>query len=450
MGHRYDPIVEANAVRRPGPDGAQSGPARKPTAARAGIKAARSLLLGMVLLMAGNGLQGSLLGVRAESEGFGLAISSFVLAAYFLGFLFGTKTAEHFLGTVGHIRVFAALTSMTSAAAILFSVWIHPLSWAVLRFAFGLCMAGIFVTVESWLNNIATNATRGRLLALYMVATMGGMGAGQFLLNAADPDGFKLFVVASTLISVSLVPVSLSANRAPELSVPEEMPLRRLFGQAPLAVVTSFCVGTAQGTLVGLGALYAATEGLPVTRIALFTAASIIGSVAMQWPVGAVSDRVHRRYVVFVVAAVASAASGLHLMVEPGSLLSLALMFTLGGSTFPLYSLAIAIVGDNVSARQLNGASASLVRAVGIGAVVGPTVAGAVMAATTPQAFFVTLVVPHVIVVGYVAYRMLVHEALPVAEQGKFVAWPARASAMAANLLRRPRRPQSGRQQPSG
>ena len=411
---------------------------------------ARPLLCGMALLMAGNGLQGALLGVRAQQEGFGLAVGSLVLAAYFLGFLFGTKTAEHFLGTVGHIRVFAALTSMTSAAAILFSVWIHPLSWAVLRFLFGLCMAGILVTVESWLNNMAANAIRGRLLAMYMVAMMGGMGAGQFLLMAADPSGFKLFIVASALISLALVPVSLSATRAPELSVPDPMPVRRLFRVAPVGVVTSFWVGIAQGTLVALGALYAATQDLPVSRIALFTAAPIVGSVVCQWPVGAVSDRVQRRSVVFAVAGVAAAVSGAHVLVEPGSLPSLALMFVLGGATFPLYSLAIAIIADNVSSRQLNGASASAVRAVGVGAVIGPTVSGAVMAVTVPQAFFVLLAVPHVMVMAYVGYRMLVHEAIPVAEQGKFVAWPARASAMAANLLRRPRsRTQRVRRLPS-
>ena len=405
-----------------------------------GLGAVQSLLVGVALVMSCNGLLRVSLGVRAEIEGFGLAVTGLVMAGYFLGFQFGTRAAEHFISTVGHIRVFAALSSVGSAAALLHVIWVHPLPWTLLRFVFGLCLAGILVTVESWLNDMATNATRGRMLSRYMLVTMGGLGVGQLLLNSADPAGFRLFVVSSALISLALVPVALSASTAPPLSVPEPISLRELIKIVPLGIFTSFWVGVSQGCLMGLGAFFAATEGLPTSRISLFVVSPIVGSLTMQWLIGTASDRVPRRLVILVVALVAAGSAALHLTVEPGSVLSLLLMFVHGGATFPLYSLAVATTADSVSPAQLTGASASVVRVSGVGAVIGPTLGGALMALIASWAYFAVLVAAHVVIALYVVYRMFVQPALPVEEQGPFDPWPVRASAVAANLLRRPRR----------
>ena len=405
-----------------------------------GLGAVRYLLVGVALVMSCNGLLRVSLGVRAEMEGFGLVVTGIVMTGYFLGFLLGTKAAEHFLATVGHIRVFAALASVASTAALLHVIWVHPVSWMLLRFVFGLCLAGILVTVESWLNDMATNATRGRMLSRYMIVTMGGLGAGQLMLNSADPAGFRLFVVSSALISVALVPVALSASTAPPLSVPEPISLRKLIKIVPLGIQTSFWSGVSQGCLMGLGAYYAATEGLSASRISLFVVSPVVGSMALQWLIGSASDRVPRRLVILAVALTAAGSAALHLTVDPGSALSLLLMFVHGGSTFPLYSLAVATTADSVSPSQLTGASASVVRVSGVGAVVGPTVGGALMWLIAPWAFFAVLVVAHVVIALYVVYRMFVHAALPVEDQGQFDPWPVRASAVAAHLLRRPRR----------
>ena len=432
--------MASGAVVRPEPgdDRLAGGPWFELRGDRLG--AVRSLLAGVLLVMACNGLLRVTLGVRAESEDFGLIVTGLVMAGYFAGFLFGTKAAEHFITTVGHIRVFAALAAMGSASAIMHLIWIHPLWWTFLRFTYGMCLAGILVTVESWLNDMATNATRGRMLSRYMIVTMGGMGAGQLMLNIADPGGFKLFVLSSVLISFALVPVSLSASTAPPLVVPEPISLRNLIKIVPLGMLTAFWVGVSQGCLMGLGAFYAATEGLPNTRISLFVVSPIVGSVVFQWLVGSASDRVPRRYVILVVAVTAAGSAGLHLLVEPGSPLSLLLMFVHGGSTFPLYSLAVATTADSVSPAQLTGASASLVRVSGVGAVLGPTLGGALMAVIASWAYFAVLVAAHIVIALYVVYRMFVQPPLPVEEQGQFDPWPVRASAVAAHLLRRPRR----------
>ena len=418
------------------------------------LGAARALLAGMALIMVGNGLQGAVLGVRAENEGFGLAVSGAVMAGYFLGFLIGAKLAEHFLGAVGHIRVFAALASVASAVSILHPLWVNPLAWVVLRVIFGLAMAGIYVTVESWLNDMATNTNRGRLLGMYLVMTMGGLSVGQLLLNGGDPADFDLYIFSSALISVALVPIALSATSAPPLAAPEPLPLRRLIALVPTGVLTAFCAGTSHGALLGVGAVYAASEGLPASRIALFLSVATIGAIVFTWPIGAISDRISRRVVIFAVAAVAAGVAGIMALIEPGSGPSLALMFLFGGTTFPLYSLAITHTADWVPSNQLNGASAGLVRVTGVGAVIGPVAAGLAMAFTVPWAFFIVLVAPHAVITVVIGWRIAAGKGILVDEQSEFAPWPVRASAMAVNLLRRPPLPvkkngRSGFDQPS-
>lgn len=405
------------------------------------LGAARALLAGMALIMAGNGLQGAVLGVRAEDEGFGPAVSGAVMAGYFVGFLLGAKLAEHFLGAVGHIRVFAALASVASAVSILHPLWVNPPAWVVLRVIFGLAMAGIYVTVESWLNDMGTNANRGRLLGMYLIVTMGGLSIGQLLLNGGDPADFNLYIFSSALISVALVPITLSATSAPPLVAPEPLPLRQLVALVPYGVLTAFCAGISHGTLLGVGAVYAASEGLSASRIALFLSVATIGALVLTWPIGAISDRLSRRVVIFVVAVAAAGTAAAMVIIEPGSGLSLALMFLFGGTTFPLYSLAISHTGDWVPSSQMNGASAGLVRVTGVGAVIGPVVAGGAMAATAPWAFFIVLVVPHALISILIGARIAARKGVLVNEQSKFSPWPGRASAMAVNLLRRPVRP---------
>jgi MFS family permease len=399
--------------------------------------AARGLLAGVFLLMAGNGLQGSLLGVRSEAEGFSLAATGVVMACYFAGFFFGARTAERLLAQVGHIRVFAALASSASAAVLMHSIFISPFSWGLMRFVTGMCMAGLFVVAESWLNDMATNATRGRLLSLYMVATMGGLSAGQFLLEVAEPEGFELFVLASVLVSLSLLPVTLSASSAPPTGIPEPLSLRELFSEVPTGVISSFWGGMSAGVLIGMGAVYAIAADVASGRVSTFLAAPLVGSFLMQWPIGWVSDRMSRRTVMFWVA-IAAAAVCLGLVSVPaGSWTAIGLMFLLGGTTFPLYSLTIAFTGDWLPQSQLTAASASLVRVNGVGAIFGPVVAAPLMAVFSPQMFFWALVVTHTVIASYIAWRVIFRGALPVERQRAFVAFPARGSAVASNLIGR-------------
>lgn len=402
--------------------------------------AARALLLGVFLLMAGNGLQGSLLGLRSDAEGFSLAATGVVMACYFAGFLAGAKWAESLLASVGHIRVFAALASTASAAVLLHSIVISPLTWGLMRLVSGACMAGLYVVSESWLNDLATNATRGRLLSLYMVASMGGFTAGQFLLEVADPSSFELFVLSSILVSASLIPVTLSASTSPPLGVPEAMSFRDLARYVPTGMLSAFWVGTAAGVLIGMSAVYAVNADVSDTRLTTFLAAPLVGSVVFQWPIGLLSDHISRRTVMLWVSLAGVGISAGLVMAPAGSWMAIGLMFLLGGAAFPLYSLTIAFTADWLPQSKMTAASASLVRINGMGAVVGPLVAAPLMSTAGVSMFFWVLAVAHGVIGCYILWRIVFRDALPMERQRRFVAFPMRASAAAANLIGRRRR----------
>jgi MFS family permease len=400
------------------------------------VAAARALLVGVFLLMIGNGLQGSLVGVRTETEGFTVTVAGVVMAAYFGGFLAGSRYAEFLLARVGHIRVFAGLASLASTAALVHAVFVNPVTWGLMRVATGLCMAGLFVVCESWLNDLSTNQTRGRMLSLYMVATLGGMTLGQFLLYLADTDGPELFMLSSVLVSAALIPVALSASSNPPLMVPEAMSVNELFRVLPTGIVGAFLNGAAVGIMTGLGAVYAVAVDVPTERIPYFLAAPLFGSLVFQWPIGLLSDRVPRRGVMASVAFLAGLLCIVLAATADGSWLAIGLMAALGATSFPLYSLNIAYTADWLPNSKLTAASAVLVRINGIGALMGPLLATAVIAMTRSVAYFWTMSLMNFLLVGFLVYRIAVVDAPAVNRQRSFVAFPARASTVAIGLMR--------------
>ena len=214
------------------------------------IASAWALLLGTGMLMLGNGLQNSLLGVRASLEGFETTTTGVIMSGYYVGFLAGSTLTPKIVKNVGHVRVFSALASLASAAVLLHAVFVNPVSWIGMRMITGFCYAGIYVVSESWLNQRATNETRGQLLSVYMVVLLGDMAVGQFLLNLAPPDGFVLFVVASVLISLAMVPIALTAGSAPAFEAPSRVSPWQLYKLSPLGMVGACLVGMAHGTLL--------------------------------------------------------------------------------------------------------------------------------------------------------------------------------------------------------
>ncbi len=408
------------------------------------VSAASALLVGVALLMIGNGLGGSVVGIRAELENFNTVAIGLIMAAYFGGFLVGSRLAFRLLGQVGHIRVFTALASLASTVALIQAIAVFPMLWAPARFLTGLCMAGLYVVAESWLNDIATPETRGRLLAGYMIVSMGGLAVGQFLLAIADPRDVTLFIVASVLVSLAVLPVALSTTSAPPITKPEPMSLRELLAVVPTGVVSMFLIGTAAGTMFGMGAVYATRVGLSSNQTAVFLTSPIVGAVAFQWPIGILADRFPRRSLIALVAIAATIIPIVMTQVSDSSLAGTLVLFVLGGTMFPLYSLTIAYTNDWIPVSKMVAASSSLVMANGAGAVVGPLLTAVLFAQFGTGVYYFVLAAAHGLVVVYVGYRIMVKGPMPMDRQRAWVPFSSRSTGAVAMITR----PLSVRQKP--
>ena len=399
------------------------------------VAAAWSLFLGMSFIMLGNGLQSSLLGIRAVQEGFSTTATGIVMAGYFGGFLFGSLLTPRLVKNVGHVRVFAALASIASTAILLHLMFVNPIVWGVLRLLTGFCYAGLYVVAESWINERANNETRGQIFAVYMIIVLGGMSAGQFLLNLGDPGGFELFIISSVLISLALVPILLSAGQAPPFAETAKVGFAELYRLSPLGVCASIGVGLAHGTILSLGAVYAGQIGLSVKGVALFMAAVYLGGLLLQWPLGRLSDRFDRRT---VLAGVAWAAAGIALLavlfghVWPEMRYLLAGL--LGGASLPLYSITVAHTNDNLRPEQMVGASGTIYIFYGIAATIGPILAAFLMDLTGPDAFFSFIAFAHGAVGAFALYRMTCRAAVPLGEQQPSLAVTGSSSSVATAI----------------
>ncbi len=398
--------------------------------------AASALLVGMAFLMVGNGLGASVVGIRAELESFNGLATGVIMAAYFGGFLVGSRLAIRLLAAVGHVRVFAALASLASTVALIQAIAVFPVVWGPARFVTGMCMAGLYVVAESWLNDIATPETRGRILAAYMVVSMGGIAIGQALLVTASALDVTLFIVASVLISAAVLPVSLSTTSAPPITTPEPMSMRELVGVVPTGVVSMLFIGTSAGVLFGMGAVYATRSGLTSNQTALFLFAPIVGAVVFQFPLGILSDRVPRRGLLGVVALAATMIALVLSTLDVTSAAGTTAMFLLGGMMFPLYSLAIAYTNDWIPNSKMVAASSSLVMINGAGAILGPLLTAGLFL-VTDQAFFFLIAAAHGLMAIYIGWRILVRDALPIERQRPWVPVSSRATS-AISVLARP------------
>jgi MFS family permease len=401
----------------------------------AAVASVWALLLGMALLMIGNGLQGSLLGVRASLEGFPTTVTGLVMSGYYVGFLAGSTLAPKLVARVGHIRVFGALASLASSAILIHAVLVQPAAWGLMRLVSGFCYAGLYVVAESWLNDQASNQTRGQLLSVYMVVSLGGMGLGQGLLNVADPAGAGLFILVSILVSLAVIPMLLSARTGPPFAALAKVSPGTLYRASPFGVVGIFGTVMAHGAFFGMGAVYGRAAGLSVPEISLLIGLWLTGGVVLQWPIGRLSDALDRRRVLTAVTvAAALLALGAPFLLGRSAAGLLAVVALFGGLTLPMYSLCIAHTNDFLKPEQMVQASGSLVLIGGIGASLGPVTAGAMMALAGPAGFFWWLAGIHAAIGLFAVWRMTRRRALPVAEQGAYVALPPRATPAASAL----------------
>lgn len=365
-----------------------------------------ALLLGMMLLMLGNGIQGTLLGIRGKIEGFSTLEMSYVMAAYSVGFLLGSRFAPRMIQRVGHVRVFSALGSLISAVMILFPVAPDWIAWAAMRVLLGYCFAGVYISAESWLNASSTNETRGQALSAYMIVNMIGIVAAQVVMNLRDPGGFDLFIFSSILVSLAFTPILLSASRAPAFQEIKPMSIRALFHTSPLGCVGLFLLGALFSALFGMAAVWGAEVGLSVQNISIFIAAIYIGGLVLQYPVGWASDRWDRRAMILWMSVAGALATSAGLVLSWNMVVLSGLGFLAGGIANPLYSLLVAYANDYLEESEMAGASAGLLFIYGLGSIGGPMVTGWLMGRVGPSGFFLFIAIMFLAIAAYALWRM--------------------------------------------
>ena len=367
------------------------------------------LFFGYAIICLGHGLQGTLIGVRAIIENFSYISTGIIITGYYIGYLSGSLIIPVFLKKVGHIRVFAALASLASIAILLHSVIVNPLIWFFIRIITGISIAGIFVIMESWLNDKSTNETRGSLLSIYMIITFTFLGIGSLLLNLSDPAKVNLFILVSILLSFALIPILLTKSKQPDFENPKRLHFYELFKLSPLGFVGAIIVGLSHSTVFGLGAVYAKSKGLDNFQISLFIVIVTIFGSLFQYPIGYISDRIDRRVVLVIVTLLASA---LCILIIGSSFISVSLLFWLlavyAGMSLPMYSLTIAHTNDYLQPNEIVAASASIVSLVGFGSIFGPIITSYFMTIIGPSGFFVFLFITHLSLGLFGIYRMAI------------------------------------------
>jgi MFS family permease len=374
------------------------------------------LLLGMFLLMLGNGMQGTVLGLRGGIEAFGSTTMGYVMAGYFAGFLGGAQITPWLLRRVGHVRVFAALASLISAAFIIFAAVVDPVAWTVMRLVVGFCYSGVYVVAESWLNDSSTNENRGRTLSAYLIVQMLGIIVAQSLINVADPGGYDLFVIMSVAVSISFAPILLSAGPAPVFSTTRRMSLRELYRTSPLGCVGTLLLGAVFACQFGMGPVYATSVGLSAAETSVFIGAIYVGGLVLQYPLGWISDRLDRRVLITAVTALGAVGCLIGLAFSGSFIALVVTAFLIGGTSNPLYSLLIAYVNDFLAPEDMASASGGLIVLNGIGAAGTPILVGYLMQSLGSWAFLLFIAVVMSAIAGYACYRMTVRAAPTIDE----------------------------------
>lgn len=381
-----------------------------------------ALLFSVALLQAGNGLQGTLLPVRAAIEHFSTFSIGLLGSTYFVGFIAGCVFGARLIRRVGHIRVFTAMAAIASVTPLIHGLVLSPISWWVLRVITGFCFAVLYIVIESWLNERATRETRGSIFAIYLIINLTVMTLGQMTLTLFDVDGLVLFAIAAILVSVAAVPIALSPSPGPEPISRARLNIIKVFRISPVGFVGCFAVGAANGAFWALGPGFASAGGLPVAGIALFMSATVIGGAIGQWPIGKISDRYDRRKVMAIVCGL-SALLGIALWWlgdASGNWLYL-LTAAWGFMAFPLYGLAAAHANDFAEPDQFVEVSGALLLIYAAGAIIGPMVAAVLMSSLHASWLFAYTALVHVGLMVYIAWRAKCRRSAPSESRVRFI-----------------------------
>ena len=388
-----------------------------------------ALLLAAAILLAGNGLQSTLLAVRGRIEGFPTPLIGLLMSAYFSGFVIGCRVNPSFIKSVGHIRTFVALASVASACTLVHPLFVNPWAWAALRAVSGFCFAGLIMIIESWINERATNADRGKILSIYRIVDLASLTVGQALLTVANPAGFQLFAIVSILVSIALVPVALTRSPAPKAIETARLNIPEIFAVSPLAAVGAPLSALANGAFWAVGPVYALALGYDAATVAAFVSAAIIGAALLQWPLGWTSDRIDRRQVMVAASLfAASAALGLWQFGAESKFRLLLFGGFVGAFMIPMFGLCAAHANDHSSPENAVATNGGLLLLHGVGSAIGASIGGVVISLFGPPALFEYVAIVYIIFAAVCLYRILARPPAPAEEKAPFQPVPKNAT----------------------
>jgi MFS family permease len=389
-----------------------------------------ALLTGSAFLLFAGGINGLILPIRGQAEGFSATALGLLGAGWALGYVLSCLLTPSLVAKVGHIRSFGAMCAMAAIAVLLSLLFITPWVWLPVRALSGFCFAGAAMIVESWLNERADAASRGRVFAVYTMVNLGATTAGQLVLTLGDPSGYFFFVLAAMVYCMALLPTAISAGNAPRPLTRVSLDLPKLWKNSPIAVFAVLMVGISNASFATLAPVYAARIGLTLSDIALFASIPILAGAASQLPVGVASDRYDRRKVLIMIAIMALFTDLIFLfagLTQPGIVLFLAGVF--GATVFAMYPLIVAHANDHAEPGTFIQVSGGLLLVFGVGSIIGPTLAGLAMSAFGPSVLFAVTGIAHILLIAFALLRLRIAPA--VAEEDKVVFHPqpfARAS----------------------
>lgn len=380
-----------------------------------------ALLTSTLFLFLGNGLQGLLLPVRGSAEGYSNEVLGFLGTSWAAGFVVGCFVAPSIVRRAGHIRAFGSFVALICLTILLTGLFVDDVSWVALRTLTGFCTAGTSMIIESWLNERATNESRGAIFSLYIAITLFGVVAGQLLVPFGTVSNTSLFMVCAIIYCVAIMPAMLSKAESPQPLKKVKLDLPALYRTSPVSFIGILLIGIANGAYGTLGAVFGARAGLDPTTIAIMVSVTIFIGALAQFPAGKLSDRIDRRYVLAGLSGVAALAGLAVTLIQPAHVYVLIGMIAVYGATAnALYPIAVAHANDYASSEDFVKVSGGLLLLYGIGTIIGPTLGGPIMTSFGPYALFWVTAISHLMITAYAIFRSRQRAALPSEEKDNF------------------------------
>lgn len=389
-----------------------------------------ALLFGTLFLFMGNGLQGILLPVRGNLEGYATTTLGLLGTSWAAGFVIGCLVAPKMVRRVGHVRAFSGFIAIIAIIALVSGIIIDPVWWVILRAVTGFSTAGTSMIIESWLNERANNESRGAIFSLYIGITLLGVVGGQLMIPLEDVRTPVLFMICGIFYCIAMLPTTLSTAASPQPLKAVKLDLPALYRNSPVSCLGILLVGIANGAYGTLGAVFGAGAGLSDTSIAVMMSATIFAGAIMQLPAGRLSDRIDRRYVLAAMSGVAALAGLLIFLLHPSSpafLIGLVILY--GAVANTLYPIAVAHANDFASSEDFVKVSGGLLLLYGIGTVIGPTIGGPVMSIISPHALFLVTALAHLLITAYAIIRSRIRAAVPASDRDAYTTIPTATSA---------------------